>query len=122
MLARVLAVGYAETKLEVEALQHVLSEEMPLHHAEFTDRLVPHGELNPEEKNRNKSETDIYLTHSCLNIGGVKCLSTMRNLLTGLSPTVNSTLKRRTKTNQTDIYLTHLCLKIGRVECLSQTC
>ena len=73
---------------------------------------VSNSELNPEEKNRSKLEIDIDLTHSCLNIGRVECLSTMWNLLTDLSPTVNSTLKRRTERHQgqSSVQQNHLSL------------
>ena len=47
VLARVLRVGDAEAELEVEALQQLVAEEVPLDHPEVVHRLVAHCELHP---------------------------------------------------------------------------
>lgn len=46
MLAGVLTAGDAEAELKVEALQQLISEVMPLNHAEVIDRNVTHCELD----------------------------------------------------------------------------
>ena len=46
MLAGVPRVGDAEAELEVERLQQLSAEEVPLDHAEIIDRLVADGEFH----------------------------------------------------------------------------
>ena len=46
MFTRVFAVGNAEAELEVEALEQLFPEIMPLNHPEFVDGFVTHGELH----------------------------------------------------------------------------
>lgn len=50
MLAGVLAAGDAEAKMEVKAFEQLVSEVVPLDHAEVVNRLVSHCELHPEQE------------------------------------------------------------------------
>lgn len=54
MLTRVLTAGYAEPKLKVEALEQLLTEVMPLDHAEVIDGLLPDRELYPAAREQGK--------------------------------------------------------------------
>lgn len=49
VLARVLAAGHAEAKLEIKALQQLIAEVVPLNHAEVVDGCVSHCELHSAE-------------------------------------------------------------------------
>lgn len=50
MLAGVLAARDTEAKVEVKAFEQLISEVVPLDHAEVVDRLVSHRELHPERE------------------------------------------------------------------------
>lgn len=54
MLTRVLTAGDAEPKLKVEALEQLLTEVMPLDHAEVIDGLLPDRELYPAAREQGK--------------------------------------------------------------------
>lgn len=47
VLAAIPAVGNTEAKVEIEALEKLVSEVVPLNHAEAADGPISHSELNP---------------------------------------------------------------------------
>ena len=61
MLHCVFAVGYAETKLKVEAFEESVTEVVLLDHTELVDGLVTHRELYAERSNRTVSQQHVFI-------------------------------------------------------------
>lgn len=70
MLAGVSAVGDAEAKVKVEALQQVIAEVVSLDHAKVVEGSVSNGEFHTvigfgEGKKNTKGTVRLYVTNSC---------------------------------------------------------
>ena len=53
MFTRVFAVRHAEAKIEIETLQELIFEIVPLNHSKVLDWLVSHGKLDTARGNIN---------------------------------------------------------------------